>query len=191
MSPRPGSQLGRRVCDGDQLQFRNPAWPHSAGEKAPRREADFGERLCPYHRESPGRHPRMLIRWHGTSRGWEQGPVCVCVCVHTCTSVCERAHACAAQTASNRQRLQKHIPTVLITAACGSYKYCYSRTKIGIYALLRLRKSLHQAGEDGQQQALSPKRVPCPSRTELTVLGASPRGRPLARAHSPSVTTSL
>lgn len=113
-------------------------------------------------------------------------------CAFACTSVCECAHMHTAQMDSNRQRLQKHVPTVLIAAACGSYKYSDSRTKIGIYALLRLQKSLHQAGEDGQRQPPFPKHISCPSRTELTGLGASPGGDTRRPGHTvPSVTASL
>lgn len=88
-----------------------------------------------------------LVQQRGTGWGWEWGPRRGCACVHAWTSVCERAHVCAAQTDSNRQRFQERLSTVLIAAACGSYKYSDSRTKIGIFTLLCLQKSLYQAGK--------------------------------------------
>lgn len=100
-----------------------------------------------------------------------------------CTSVCEHTHVFSPDELQQK-RFREPVPTALIAAVCGSYKYSGSRTKIGIYALLHVQKSLH-GREDGQQQAPSRKLVPCPSRTELTVLGASPKGTPSTAPRSP------
>lgn len=100
--------------------------------------------------------------------------------MHPCTSVCEHAHVCAAQMDSNRQHFQEHVPTVLIAAACGSYKYSNSRTKIGIYALLHLQKSLHQEGKTGSSkhhlQSTSPAPAGLSSQCSVPAPGRTPTG---------------
>lgn len=72
--------------------------------------------------------------------------VCVCARLHT------HAGMCTAQVVSNRQSLQEHVPMALITAECGSYKYCISRTEIGIQTCCSVSK---RATRQGKRAVLS------------------------------------
>lgn len=85
--------------------------------------------------------------------------------------------ACTTQTDSNRQHFQELFPTVLVAAACRSYKYSNSRTKIGISTLLLLQESLDRAGKAGSRKHCL-RSMSCLSRTKLAVLDASPREMP-------------
>lgn len=69
--------------------------------------------------------------WGGSSPYHHGSPDAGCLCV--CARLYTRAGMCTAQVVSNRQCFQEHVPTALVTAERGSYKYCISRTEIGIH----------------------------------------------------------
>lgn len=69
--------------------------------------------------------------------------------VHGCARVCERVCMCTAQGGSERQRFREHVPTELIAAASGSYKYCISRPKIGIHTCCSASKRATRQGKAG------------------------------------------
>lgn len=69
--------------------------------------------------------------------------------MHGCARVCERVCVCTARGGSERQRFGEHVPTELIAAASGSYKYCISRTKIGIHTCCSASRRATRQGKAG------------------------------------------